>query len=168
MKKIAIVFITLVQAFAAAHAQQATPTPEPSRRPTWRADMPAGSYIVLLSAITSISRHEYVVDGAARVSEVNISALGSDSVRFYFIEPNTPQMPGGIGQSGVEMLKEKAQEAVSRAGGDDVWQKVVKNYPATTHAHTVEYRLVARESLNKLFESLENSWKSGRSATFKP
>jgi hypothetical protein len=51
---------------------------------------------------------------------------------------------------------------------DDVRTKVVKSYPTTTHAHTVEYRLVDRESLNKLFDSIEEAWLNGRAGSFKP
>ena len=43
-----------------------------------------------------------------------------------------------------------------RTGQGDVWKKVVKNYPATTHARTVEYRLTSREQLNKIFAGAED------------
>lgn len=156
---------------ASALAQEETPTPTPTRSgeiPTWMVTLPGGTYRVALSAITAVSQHEYIVDGAARVTEVNVSTRGTETVRFYFIEPNVPQAPGGVGQSAVEMIKERAQEAVSRAGADDAWSKVVKNYPITTHARTVEYRLSNKESLIKLFESVQNSWVKNRPATFKP
>ena len=159
--------LTLLPGFA----QEATPTPTPTATgeiATWRAILPGGPYRVALSAITAVSQHEYSVEAAARVTEVNVSTRGAETVRFYYIEPNVPQAPGGVGQSAVEMVKERAQEAVSRAGGDDAWSKVVKNYPVTTHARTVEYRLSTKESLIKLFESVQESWVKNRSATFKP
>jgi hypothetical protein len=162
-------FAFAAMAFAlSARAQEPTPTPDQASRGTWTANLPGGTYIVGLSAITSVSIHDYVVDGAARVSEVNVSALGSEAVRFYYIEPNTPQAPDGVGQSAINLIKEKAQDAISRGGGDDVWMKVVKNYPTTTHAHTVEYRLPTRESLQKLFESVKDSWTRRRAGAFKP
>ena len=108
------------------------------------------------------------MDGAARVSEVNIDTIGNELVRFYFIEPNTPQTPNGIGQSAIELIKEKAQDAVSRGGADEVWSKVVKNYPATTHARTVEYRMSTKASLQKLFESVQDAWLDGKPGVFKP
>src|SRR5476649_2058972 len=137
---------------------EAAPTPSPStlRRGVWEADMPAGEYIVRLASITSISMHEYVVDAAARVTEVNIGTTGSDLVRFYYIEPNIPKPPDGIGQGVMDMAKEKAQTVTDRVGESDVvWQKVIKNYPMTTHAKTVEYRLSSKDTLNKLFESVK-------------
>lgn len=149
-------------------AQEASPTPGQIKRGIWQADLPGGKYIVRLSAITAVSIHSYIVDGAARVSEVNIDTTGNELVRFYFIEPNTPQTPNGIGQSAIELIKDKAQEAVSRGGADDVWSKVVKNYPTTTHARTVEYRLSTKASLQKLFESVQDAWLDGKPGVFKP
>jgi len=169
MKKTFPILAALALALATSPAQEPTPTPEANAgRAVWRAILPGGTYIVNLSAISSVSIHEYLVDGAARVTEVNISSIGTEAVRFYYIEPNTPQMPGGVGQSGIELLKEKVQEGVSRAGADDVWQKVVKNYPTTTHARTVEYRLTSKESLTKLFKHVEDAWINRKPATFKP
>ena len=46
--------------------------------------------------------------------------------------------------------------------GQDVWKKVVKNYPTTTHARTVEYRVVKKEDLNKIYESAEEAFRLQR------
>ncbi len=142
--------------------------PRDIRKEVWVAEMPAGKYIVRLTAITSVSMHEYVVDGTVRISEVNIGTNGSELARFYYIEPNIPNSPNGVGQSGIDKVKEKLQEATERAGDDQFWQKVSKNYPTTTHAHTVEYRVGFKETLTKLFESAENAWLKGNGGTFKP
>jgi len=169
MKKI-LVLLVWGTSLAAVVAQEASPTPAPGqrRRDIWQADMPGGKYTVRLTAITAVSMHEYIVDGAARVTEVNIDTVGTGLVRFYFIEPNTPQTPGGIGQSAVDLIKDRAQEAIARGGGDDVWSKVVKNYPTTTHARTVEYRLATKDSLKKLFASIQDAFINGKPETFKP
>jgi hypothetical protein len=134
----------------------------------WKADMPAGTYLVSLARITSVSQHEYVVEGAGKVSEVTIDTEGSAIARFYFLEPLVPQAPGGVGQSTINLLQEKAEEAAGRIGGDEIWKKVVKTYPTATHAHTIEYRLSSRDSLNKLFASAERAWMTGKGETFKP
>ena len=146
-----------------------TPTPEPPpRRGLWEAKMPAGSYIVRLDAITSISRHSYLVDGVGNVSEVVVSAAGPALARFYFIEPNIPQAPGGLGQSTINFAEGKMRELTERAGAGEMWTRVVKSYPVATHAHTVEYRLETAEGLGKLFESLETAFTTGRGSTFTP
>lgn len=148
--------------------QTASPTPDgPSDRGVWRAEMPGGTFVVALSAITSVSSHEYVVDNAARVTEVTVAMIGSVIGRFYFLEPNTPQAPDGIGQSAINFVQDKLNEAADRTGSD-AWKKVVKSYPASTHAHTVEYRVESKETLQKLYKSLETAWLRGRGATFKP
>ncbi len=151
------------------HGQDADPTATPENlQGIWKAQMPAGDYLVNLRAITSLSQHEYLVEGAGRVSEVNIATQGSAIARFYFLEPAVPQAPGGVGQSAVDIMKEKAEEAVGRFGGADLWTKVVKSYPVATHAHTIEYRVDSKETLMRLFKSAERSWTLGKGETFKP
>jgi len=150
-------------------AQEATPAPTPVPKfNTWEATLDGGKYVVNVADISFVSIHEYVVDNSARVSEVNIATSGSALVRFYFIEPNIPQAPSGIGQSTLNFAQEKAQEALDRTKTDDIWKKVVKNYPTSTHAHTVEFRLSSKDSLRKLFDSAEQSWLQQRAGRFKP
>lgn len=145
---------------------EATPTPEPLQR-FWRCDLPSGTYEVALRSIVSVSRHEYIVDGVARVAEVNVDTQGNMAVRFYYIEPNTPKAPAGVGQSALDRMSDLAKEAAQRAGGDDIWKRVVKSYPTTTHTHTVEYRVESEDQLKKIFTSAQTAFESGRGAIFK-
>ncbi|MFZ4775939.1 MAG: hypothetical protein ACOYM3_11270 [Terrimicrobiaceae bacterium] len=148
--------------------QTPTPTPDtPSDRGVWRAELPGGTFVVALTAITSVSSHEYVVDNTTRVTEVTVATIGSVIGRFYYLEPNTPEAPGGIGQSTINFVQDKVTEAADRTGSD-LWKKVVKSYPTSTHAHTVEYRLESKQSLQKLYKGVETAWLRGRGATFKP
>lgn len=153
-------------------AQTGTPDPDatPGRgrsMPTWTASLPGGTYQVALSAIRAISIHEYVVDGTARVTEVNIDTQGAALVRFYVIEPAV-SAPGGVGQSALTMIEDRAKEITSRVTGGDAGTKVAKSYPTTTHARTIEYRLASKESLQKLFDNVQKSWTNRRADTFKP
>jgi hypothetical protein len=158
-----------ISQIGSARAQEPSPTPASTKRGVWQAELPGGKYIVRLSAITAISMHEYVVDNAARVTEVNIGTAGAEYVRFYYIEPNIPaKAPDGIGQSTLNLLQEKAEDASNRVGADDAWKKVVKNYPTTTHAHTIEYRLSSKDALSKLFDSVQHAWLDDHGGTFKP
>ncbi|HEY5770105.1 MAG TPA: hypothetical protein VIS71_09700 [Terrimicrobium sp.] len=168
VKMLRLAAFAMATPLAGMMAQQASPTPDQVRRGIWRAELPGGEYIVLLSAITSVSLHEYVVDGAARVAEVNVSTSGSQLARFYFIEPNPPKAPVPAGQTVLSAIESKANSVRARVETDEIRAKVVKSYPTSTHAHTVEYRLVDRESLNKLFDSVEEAWLSGRAGSFKP
>ncbi len=154
---------------ASSTAPGATPsaTPDPSRQPLWRCDLPGGTYEVALRNIVSVSSHDYVVDNVARVTEVNVDTTGSMVVRFYYLEPVKPATPSGIGQSALDRVQDLAKEAAGRVGVDQVWQKVSKNYPTTTHAHTIEYRLETKDQLTKLFTSVEQAWRLGQPAVFK-
>lgn len=159
----------LLLVFTSVRAQdpQATPTPMPGGLPVWRCELPGGIYEVALRSIVSVSSHEYVVDGAARVTEVNVDTTGSMTVRFYYLEPITPTSPLGIGQSTINKAQEMAKELMDRTGQGEVWQKVVKNYPTTTHARTIEYRLESQDQLEKLFQSAETAFRLNRNTTFK-
>src|SRR5688500_18733183 len=150
---------------------QASPTPPDAggsnNGPFWRCVLPGGVFMVPVRMITSISAHEFVVDGVARVAEVNVATYGSVLARFYFIEQIDPTTPVGVGQSAINVLQDKLKEGADRTGQDELWRKVVKNYPGATHAHTVEYRLDSRKDLMDLFESAEEAWMRNRTREFK-
>lgn len=166
--------ITLLALGATAFGQSPTPSssgsPEASATPSslstiWRCDLPGGTYEVALRAIISVSRHEYVVDGVARVAEVNVDTQGNMAVRFYYIEPNNPKAPLGVGQSALDRISELAKEAGQRTGADDIWKRVIKSYPTTTHAHTIEYRVADEDQLKKIFTSVQTAFETGHGST---
>ena len=129
----------------------------------WKCQLPGGTFTVSLPSVSSVSSHEYVVDGAARVTEVTVGTTGGVVARFYYLEPNIPKSPIGLGQSVIDKVQERVTDVANRAetaGVDPVWKKVVKNYPTTTHAHTVEYRVDSTDKLEKIRSSLEKAWRS--------
>lgn len=140
-------------------------TPTPTNIPMWRCNLPGGSYSVALRAIVSVSSHEYVVSGAARVTEVNIDTTGCALVRFYYIEPNTPNTPNGIGAGTIEKAQQLLQQGADMSN-QDVWKKVVKDYPTTTHAHTIEYRIQDKDTLTKLYTSAESALRLSQNIIF--
>jgi hypothetical protein len=150
-------------ALAQTPAPRATPTPAPtnSARPIWRCNMPGGTCQILVSAMLSVTSHEYIVDGAARVTEVNVDTSGHLALRFYYIEPAVTSGPGGLGAATLGKVQSLLTEAAERSG-TDAWKKVVKSYPATTHARTVEYRVAKRESLDAIFASASRCLTTGR------
>jgi hypothetical protein len=156
-----------------AHAQAATPAPATgttTSRPDalWRCELPGGVYLVALRSIASISSHEYIVDAAARVTEVTVATNSSVEARFYYLEPLAASSVSSLGTaSALEAMQQHVSDlATSQAGNDQVWQKVVKNYPTTTHAHTVEYRLTTKQNLQQLYQNLETAWTTGKGANF--
>lgn len=146
----------------------ATPRPggNETAMPLFRAQLPGGIYEVAARNIVSVSTHEYLVDGAVRVVEMNIDTLGSIMARFYFLEPNKPNTPGNVGAAAIDKAQELLTQAADKTG-QDAWKKVIKNYPATTHARTVEYRLQSREDLNKLFEAAEEAFRLQKNRSVK-
>jgi len=134
-------------------------TPVQASRPVWRCNLPGGNYEIVVAAMVSVSSHEYIVDGAARVTEVNVDTQGILTVRFYYIEPLST--PGGVGAATLSKVQSVLTEAADRTGVD-AWRKVVKNYPTTTHAKTVEYRLGSKESLTKVLNSASKCLRTGQ------
>ena len=163
----------LILFYVAVSAFGQTPTPSPSTTSTpelrniWRCDLPGGTYEVTTRAMISVSRHEYIVDGVASVKEVNIDTQGNMAVRFYYIEPTTAKAPLGVGQAAIDRASDLAKEAAGRAGGAELWKRVIKSYPATTHAHTIEFRVESEEQLLKIFTSVQTAFESGRGETLK-
>jgi hypothetical protein len=170
MRPILVFFALAASAFAQTKGStsptSATPTPSPTATATatrnlWTCTLPGGTYQVLVSAILSVSTHEYVVDGAARVTEVNLDTAGQFAVRFYYIEPAVVAGPGGIGAATLGKVQSILTDAAERSGSD-AWKKVVKSYPTTTHARTIEFRVSSKDSLVKIFTSAANCQATGK------
>jgi len=65
-----------------------------------------------------------------------------------------------LGQSVINKAQDLATEAAERTGQDEIWKKVVKNYPTTTHSHTIEYRCDSKDDLDKIFTSAELAFRT--------
>lgn len=153
--------LTATVTFGQAPPGPPTPGGNQSALPLFRATLPGGTYEVAIRAIIAVTSHEYVVDAAARVTEVNIDTTGQLLARFYYIEPVTPNTVLGVGNAALEQAQRVAREALEKTG-QDLWKKVVKNYPTTTHARTVEYRLESKEQLNSLYTKVEEAFRLQR------
>lgn len=157
----------LLTAILAAQTATPSPTPKPDasvNHRLWKCITPGGTYEVLVSAIVSVSMSEYIVNNEADVNEVNVDTRGNALVRFYYIEPVTPNAPNGIGQMAIDKAKELAEEAKDRTQQDS-WDKVQKTYPTTTHAHTIEYRVDSLDQLNQIFHSADQAFEKGSGTT---
>ena len=163
---------------AALHAQttpgqtapgQTTPTQtqqdQVTRDGLWDGRLKGGNYIVRCNSIIALSKHEYISDGVARVVEVNLTLNSAQIIRFYFLEPYKPESGSSTLNAGTQAL-EKAkglfEQAAGRVSPELTSPKVVKNYPASTHAHTIEFSLKEEATLNSLFGSLERSLRTGQ------
>jgi len=127
----------------------------------WQCQMPGGTYVVNTVQIVSISTHEYVLNGVARVTELTIGTASHVTARFYYLEPlvSTSSGPLARAQGIMDRVQDKANQVADRVGQDRVWMKVTKDYPATTHAHTVEYRVDSKEQIQTIYNSVFNAWR---------
>ena len=139
----------------------------PAQAAFWRCELPGGIYVVNLPSLSSVSTHEYLVDGAVRVTELTVATNSAVVARFYYLEPMVAKSPIGFGQSLMDKAQEKLQEGATRTETEEVWKKVIKNYPTTTHAHTVEYRLESVDQIKKVQASLETAWRTNKETTLK-
>lgn len=176
--KTALFFLLLL--ISAPLAQAQTPTEpqdpseqkadEPTRDGIWDGSFKGGRYIVRCNAMLALSKHEYVSDGVARVVEVNLTLNSAQVVRFYFLEPVKIETNSSTAQAGTQALeraKGLVEQAVGRVSPTLTDPKVVKNYPTSTHAHTVEYVLKEEARLNAMFESLQRAFRTGQGRIWK-
>lgn len=164
MKSLALLLLVPALALAQTPAPS-TPLPLAGGQALWRCQLPGGVYEVAVRSIISVSSHEYLVDGAARVTEVNVDTAGTLLARFYYLEPVAPNAPAGFGAATIEKAQQLLVETSDKTG-QDAWKKVVKTYPATTHARTAEYRLLSKDQLQRLFESAESAFRLGKGGVF--
>lgn len=143
------------------------PAEENESRPTrnargfWQAMLAGGEFVVSTDKITSVSRHSYLLDGTLVVDEVTIDTTGQALARFYFITPVGANTTAG---GTVDAALEKAKGVVDSAGqraATDLENMVIKKYPDTTHAKTIEYRIATKQELTNLFNSAREAWLSG-------
>ncbi len=161
---------------------QESDTSAPDRRIFWRAQLSGGKYMVLLEDITSISTHTYLVDSAFEVTELTIITTGKGLARFYYVstDPKETKLGGAIetvaqkaGVSGImNDTASTIQRQIETASGLQSPQSmldgmVVKNYPTTTHANTVEYRLKSKQQVEDIFKHIEEAWRLNLNKTYK-
>ena len=113
-----------------------------------------------------MGKHEYLVDGGFVVTEVTIDTVGSTIARFYYGEPYRPDVPSATGQTINRRVQETVDLVKERSGASQTDRLVVKNYPTSTHAHTIEFRINSLENLEALFQSVNKSWMTGRGVKF--
>ncbi len=162
---IAVCLVGTVRAQSSAPSAPSSPTEdELTRDGLWDGRLKGGSYLVRSNHIVALSKHEYVADGVARVVEVNLTLNSNLTVRFYFLEPVKLEGGGviGAGQQALDRARALVQDAAGRVSPSLTEPKVVKSYPASTHAHTVEFVLASEDRLNSLHASLERSFRTGQ------
>lgn len=176
---LAVLFILFfASGFGLLQAQTPSPTPLPNPNPPsnsgeietnpsfWQARFNnGGHYLVKLGAISSASKHEYIANATARVVEVTVAAAGAVVARFYYLEPVGKNLNPAV-STAVNAAQSIVQSTANSVAPGVANLQVVKDYPNTTHAHTVEYALQSEAALNSLYDSLLRSIEGGRGRTW--
>lgn len=126
----------------------------------WQASVAGGSYTVALDRISSVSLHEYVLDTQLRVNELVIDTNGRALARFYYVASVTENSSSTTDRV-IERGKQLVEKGAERAG-IDFHNLPQKNYPTTSHAGTVEFRIMELKDLKALYRSAMSSWQSGK------
>ena len=170
MKPILAVALALLALAVLPLAAQTTPTNRTSEEETnrrfWQCELPSGAYMVGLDRICAVGMHEYLVEGGFLVTEVTIDTVGSVTARFYYGEPYRSKSEYATGQAVLDRAGKTVDELRDRAQMSQIDGMVVKNYPTTTHAKTIEFNITRKDNLAALFQSVNKAWISGKGVKF--
>lgn len=131
----------------------------------WEASLPGGDYMVALDRISAISQHSYIVSKSLVVHEVNIQVVGTGLVRFYTFDVPGETSEANLAKNLINRGKNLVEQGGRRAGVDTN-TTVEKEYPITTHAQTIEYKLFDKGDLNQLYGSIKRAWRENRGRKF--
>jgi hypothetical protein len=132
-----------------------------ANRRFWQASVPGGHYMVALGSITAISMHQYVLDTQLLVTEMVIDTNGRSLARFYYVTSVAEESGSGTAARVVGKGRELLERAGQRAGSNAL-DLAQKNYPTTSHAGMVEYRMLDLRDLNAIYKSVQSAWETGK------
>jgi len=132
----------------------------------WEVVTSRGRFVARLDQITSVTEHEYLIDGSVRVYECTVDTDGGQTARFYYIEPVTDSSSVTSGSATISRLKELANQATEKVGLGAIDDIVTKHYPDTTHAKTSEFRLKNKATVGQIYDHVHKVWaeEKGRGA----
>ncbi len=159
MKIFSVLIATVaIVSFSGLQAQDTPDGQQPGIAGFWEVVTSTGRFVARLSDITSVSQHEYLIDGAVRVYECTVDTRGMQTARFYFLEPVTANSTLTTGRATVERITSIANKIGEKTGQGDVDSTVTKHYPDTTHAKTSEYRLKNKATVGQIYDHARRVW----------
>lgn len=117
---------------------------------------PAGAICIPVRLISSVSVHNYLLNGKIPIAELTIDTLGNNSIRMYTVlssSADSMDLMGVATAAKGELMKE--------SGG---MPSVAKQYPNTTHAHSIEYSLSSVKQLKAVYNSVCKCLATGKGA----
>lgn len=127
----------------------------------WKALIGGSIVSVPLTSVEYFGVQTYDVDGVARVRELTITTKSQSMIRIYHMAP----------LSAIAVNAENTLKALSRiaeGAADEELNVPVKVFPATTHAHMTEYRVVEKTDVDKLYQHLETAMKDYHARVLSP
>ncbi len=137
-------------------------TVSPGLQGFWEVETSGGRFVARLDQITSVSQHEYLIDGAVKVYECTVDTDGNVTARFYFLEPVTDNSSVTSGSATISRLKDIANQVTTKVGMGEMDTIVTKHYPDTTHAKTTEFRMKYKETIGQIYDHCRKVWAEER------
>ena len=116
----------------------------------WKANIDDSIVSVPVRSIEFFGIQDYDVDGATRVRELTISTDSHNLVRIYHIRPL--EAVASRASNTIDALRRVAEGA----SGEEL-DLPVKIFPATTHAHMMEFRVSEKDHIDALYNHLEQT-----------
>ena len=155
--------LALLSLVSSAFSQTETPDGgQPGINGFWEVVTAQGRFVARLDQISSVSQHEYLIDGAVRVFECTVDTDGGQTARFYFLEPVTAGSSVTSGSATISRLTDIANKVSNKVGAGDVDTVVTKNYPTTTHAKTTEFRFQNKATIGQIYDHVRRVWAEER------
>lgn len=136
----------------------------------WTGNFASGQVIVPVDKIASVAQQKYILDAQFVIHEVSIDSLGNSLIRIYYIEPiaESASSVSAFGSAARDRARELAGELQGRTGTQDLDPEtaVTKNYPTTTHSHTVEFRVSSIEELRAVYRSVSTAFTRSKGRTY--
>lgn len=133
-------------------------------KPYWIGNFGEGQVIIALDQITSVSKQKYVLDGGFVIREIVVDTTGNNTIRIYFISPVSEESNIAAIRIASDRMQDLLKQGNDRVGSAaiDPNTAVTKNYPATTHSHTIEFRVANVALLDNVYNSIVSAWLNGR------
>lgn len=155
--------LALISFASTAFSQTDTPDGvQPGINGFWEVVTAGGRFVARLDQISSVSQHEYLIDGTVRVFECTVDTNGGQTARFYYLEPVTDSASVTSGSATMSRLKDLANQATTKVGVGNIDTVVTKNYPTTTHAKTTEFRFQNKATIGQIYDHVRRVWAEER------
>lgn len=125
--------------------------------------------VLAASAIVSIAKHRFLLNGSQPVLEVTIDTVGNNTLRFYYTEQSSSEKKDlGASISSVSTNPESVASRAVQRSSRGMQGKSSSNssktpslkFPEGVYAHTIEYQVSDSTALDTLFTQAMSVWET--------